>query len=64
MNTTLLKSLLIMYENKRNKKMEEAEKRKEELYKNPFLAFLGWVFEAVKVKRDAKDINAVKSSLK
>lgn len=37
---------------------------KEELYKNPFLAFLGWVFEAVKVKRDAKDINAVKSSLK
>ena len=37
---------------------------KEELYKNPFLAFLGWVFESVKVKRDAKDINAVKSSLK
>lgn len=37
---------------------------KEELYKNPFLAFLGWAFDAVKVKRDAKDINAVKSSLK
>ena len=34
MNTTILKSLLIMYENKRNKKMAEAEKRKEELYKN------------------------------
>ncbi len=37
---------------------------KEELYKNPFLAFLGWVFEAIPVKRDAKDINAIKSSLK
>jgi len=37
---------------------------KEELYKNPFLAFLGWSFDAIKVKRDAKDINAVKSSLK
>ena len=37
---------------------------KEELYKNPFLSFLGWAFEAIKVKRDAKDINAVKSSLK
>ena len=34
MNTTILKSLLIIYENKRNKKIEEAEKRKEELYKN------------------------------
>ena len=28
MNTTLLKSLLIMYENKRTKKLAEAEKRK------------------------------------
>lgn len=37
---------------------------KESLYKNPFLAFLGWVFEAIPVKRDAKDINAIKSSLK
>lgn len=36
MNTTLLKSLLIMYENKRAKKLAEAEKRKEDLYtKNP-----------------------------
>ena len=34
MNTTILKSLLIIYENKRNQKIEEAEKRKEELYKN------------------------------
>lgn len=34
MNTTILKSLLIMYENKRNEKIAEAEKRKEELYKN------------------------------
>ena len=37
---------------------------KESLYKNPFLAFLGWVFEAIPVKRDSKDINAIKSSLK
>ena len=36
MNTTILKSLLIIYENKRNKKIEEAEQRKIELYKqNP-----------------------------
>ena len=36
MNTTLLKSLLIMYENKRTKKLAETEKRKEDLYtKNP-----------------------------
>lgn len=33
MNTTLLKSLLIAYENKRNKKIEEAELKKENLYK-------------------------------
>lgn len=32
MNTAILKSLLIMYENKRAKKMAEAEKRKEKLY--------------------------------
>lgn len=37
---------------------------KQELYKNPFLSFLGWIFEAVPVKRDSKDINAIKSSLK
>lgn len=37
---------------------------KEELYKNPFLAFLGWAFDAIKVKRDSKDVNAVKTSLK
>ena len=36
MNTTILKSLLIIYENKRNQKIEEAEQRKIELYKqNP-----------------------------
>ena len=34
MNTTILKSLLVTYENKRNKKIEEAENRKLELYKN------------------------------
>ena len=34
MNTTILKSLLVTYEKKRNKKIEEAENRKLELYKN------------------------------
>mgnify|MGYP005767002003 CR=1 FL=1 len=29
---------------------------KEELYKSKFLSFLGWVFEAIPVKRDEKDI--------
>ena len=37
---------------------------KEELYKNKFLAFLGWAFEAIPVKRDEKDISAIKASLK
>ena len=34
---------------------------KEELYNNKFLAFLGWVFEAIPVKRD---VSAIKTSLK
>lgn len=37
---------------------------KEDLYKNPFLAFLGWIFDVIPVKRDSKDINAIKTSLK
>lgn len=37
---------------------------KEELYKNKFLAALGCVFEAIPVKRDEKDISAIKTSLK
>ena len=37
---------------------------KEELYKNKFLAFLGWAFEAIPVKRDEKDVSAIKTSLK
>ena len=37
---------------------------KEELTKNPFLNFLGIVFEAILVKRDEKDITAIKESLK
>lgn len=37
---------------------------KEELYKNKFLAFLGWVFDAIPVKRDEKDVLAIKTSLK
>ncbi len=37
---------------------------KKELYKNKFLAFLGWVFEAIPVNRDEKDVSAIKKSLK
>lgn len=37
---------------------------KEELTKNPFLNFLGWVFDAILVKRDEKDVGAIKESLK
>lgn len=37
---------------------------KEELYENKFLAFLGWSFDAVAVKRDNKDITALKTTLK
>lgn len=37
---------------------------KEELYNNKFLAFLGLVFEAIPVKRDEKDVTAIKASLK
>ena len=37
---------------------------KQELYNNKFLAFLGWAFEAIPVKRDEKDVTAIKDSLK
>ena len=37
---------------------------KEELTKNKFLAMLGWVFESILVKRDSKDVTALKESLK
>ncbi len=37
---------------------------KEELAKNPFLNFLGWAFDAIHVKRDEKDVSAIKESLK
>ncbi len=37
---------------------------KEELSKNKFLAFLGVVFDAIYVKRDSKDITAMKEALK
>lgn len=37
---------------------------KEELRKNPFFAFLGWVFDGIYVKRDSKDVNALKTALK
>lgn len=37
---------------------------KEELTKNKFLAFLGIVFDAILVKRDSKEVKAIKESLK
>lgn len=37
---------------------------KEELTKNKFLAFLGIVFDAILVKRNSKDVVAIKESLK
>ena len=37
---------------------------KEELSKNHFLAFLGIIFDAIYVKRDEKDISAIKTTLK
>ena len=37
---------------------------KEELTKNQFLRFLGWVFEAILVKRNDKDVGPIKESLK
>lgn len=37
---------------------------KDELAKNPFFNFLGWVFEAIHVKRDEKDVTAIKEALK
>lgn len=36
---------------------------RESLAKNKFLAFLGWVFEVIYVKRDSKDIGALKGTL-
>ena len=37
---------------------------KDELAQNPFFNFLGWAFEAIHVKRDEKDVAAIKQSLK
>lgn len=37
---------------------------KEELTENKFLKFLIWTFDAIKVKRDEKDVGPVKESLK
>ena len=36
---------------------------RESLAKNPLFAFLGWIFEVIYVKRDAKDIAALKATL-
>jgi len=37
---------------------------KEELRKNPLFAFLGVVFDGIYVKRDSKDVTALKTTLK
>lgn len=37
---------------------------KEDLRKNPFFAFLGIVFDGIYVKRDSKDVTALKTTLK
>ena len=38
---------------------------KASLYKNPLLAFLGWLFEVIPVKKeDGNDVNSIKASLK
>ena len=37
---------------------------KEELRKNPLFAFLGMVFDGIYVKRDSKDVSALKTTLK
>ena len=37
---------------------------KEELKKNPLFAFLGYVFDGIYVKRDSKDVTALKTALK
>ncbi len=37
---------------------------KQELTQNQFLNFLGWAFEVILVKRDEKDLTAIKESLK
>ena len=55
MNTTILKSLLVIYEQKRNRKIEEAENRKIELYKqNPR-------FEEIDSALSSLSINASKN---
>lgn len=55
MNTTILKSLLVVYENKRTKRIEEAEIRKEKLYKeNPR-------FEEIDTMLSTLSINASKN---
>ena len=36
---------------------------RESLTKNPLLAFLGWIFDVIYVKKDSKDIGALKGTL-
>lgn len=59
MNTTILKSLLITYENKRNKKIEEAEMRKNELYRqNPRFEELDSALSSLSINASKNLINS------
>lgn len=59
MNTTILKSLLIIYENKKNKKIEEAEQRKIELYKqNPRFEEIDSALSSLSIKASKNLINS------
>ena len=59
MNSTLLKSLLVIYENKRNKKLEEAEMKKEKLYKeNPRFAEIDDKISSLSIQASKNLINS------
>lgn len=59
MNTTILKSLLTIYENKRNRKIEEAEQRKADLYKqNPRFEEIDSALSSLSIKASKNLINS------
>ena len=59
MNSTLLKSLLVIYENKRHKKLEEAEMKKEKLYKeNPRFAEIDDKISSLSIQASKNLINS------
>ena len=59
MNTTILKSLLTVYENKRNRKIEEAEQRKADLYKqNPRFEEIDSALSSLSIQASKNLINS------